>query len=145
MTFEQLTGKKVGVRGGTTTEEGLRKTLAELALKAEIVAVKIHDDGLKKLNAGELAAYFGDRAILQFMASRSTGNRKLRVSNRYFSHEPYALGIARGDDDFRLVVDTALSRLYRSGAIVQIFVAAFGQAEPSDILKSMFLINSLPE
>ena len=32
--------------------------------------------------------------------------------DRYFTYEPLALALARGDEDFRLVVDRALSRLY---------------------------------
>ena len=51
----------------------------------------------------------------------------------------------RGDADFRLLVDRTLSRLYRSGAIAKVFNNAFGTAEPSEILKAMYLVNSLPE
>jgi len=42
-------------------------------------------------------------------------------------------------------VDRTLSGLYRSGDIEPLFRDAFGDnAEPTDILKMMYLMNSLP-
>lgn len=143
--FKDLAGKNVGVRGGTTTEDGLRETLKKMSVDAKVVPVKNHDDGLGKLQKGELSAYFADRAILMFLMAGSDSPQKLRVSKDYFSFEPYALAMKRGDGEFRLVVDTALSRIYRSGAIVPIFRNSFGNAKPSDVLQSLYLINGLPE
>ena len=63
-----------------------------------------------------------------------------------FSLEPYALALAHGDSDFRLAVDRALSRIYRSGEIGAIFAHSFGsQTQPSDTLKTLYLISALPE
>lgn len=143
--FEELAGKNVGVRGGTTTEDGLRKTLERLSVQAEVVPVKNHDEGLDKLQKGELSAYFADRGILLFLMTGSAKPESLRIGKDYFSFEPYALAVQRGDDEFRLVVDTALARLYRTGGIVPIFRNSFGDAEPSDVLRSLYLINGLPE
>ena len=143
--FAELSGKNVGVRGGTTTEEGLRTTLKKLSVDAKVVPVKTHDDGLSKLQKGELSAYFADRAILLFLAAGSGSPEKLNVGADYFSLEPYALALQRGDESFRLVVDRALSRLYRSGGITRIFRSSFGNAEPSDVLRSLYIINALPE
>jgi len=143
--FHDLAGKKIGVRGGTTTEEGLRATLKKLSLDARVVSVSKHDEGLRMLEAGEISAYFGDRAILLFLAARSEYGELLRISQEYFSYEPYALAMTRGDNDFRLLVDRTLSRVYRSGKIGQIFFNAFGTAEPSDILEVLYLVNALPE
>jgi ABC-type amino acid transport substrate-binding protein len=145
-TFEALAGQKVGVHGATTTEQALRHTLQRLSLDAEVVTVDSHDEGLRRLEAGEIAAYFADRAILTFLAARSGSPEQLRLSDRYFTHEPYALALPRGDSDFRLAVDRALSRIYRSGAIGQIFTSAFGTgADPSELLQALFVISPLPE
>jgi ABC-type amino acid transport substrate-binding protein len=143
--FEELTGKKVGVRGGTTTEQGLRDTLRELKVNAHVVPVKSHDDGLSKLEKGELSAYFADRGILLFLAAGSASPQNLRVADKYYSFEPYALALQRGDEKFRLLVDRTLSRLYRTGRIVPIFRNSFGNAEPSEVLRSLYIINGLPE
>jgi ABC-type amino acid transport substrate-binding protein len=143
--FSELSGKSVGVRGNTTTEEGLRTTLAKLSVTADVVPVMSHDEGLDKLQKGEVSAYFADRGILLYLMAGSAKPETLHVSSDYYSLEPYALAIPRGDGAFRLQVDRTLSRLYRTGAIVPIFRNSFGDAEPSDVLRSLYLINGLPK
>jgi ABC-type amino acid transport substrate-binding protein len=143
--FEELAGKKIGVRAGTTTEESLRNTLKGLKIDAEVVAVSDHADGLKKLEANKISAYFGDQAILLFQMSKSESPEKLSLSKRFFSTEPYAIGLPRGDGDFRLAVDRAISRIYRTGAIGPIFGKNFGGAKPSDVVKALYLISAMPE
>ena len=143
--FEALAGKKVGVREGTTTEKALHETLERLDVAAQIVAVKDHGDGLKRLVNGELSAYFADRAILAFLLLKSDERDQLRLADDYFSHETYALALPRDDGAFRLLVDRTLAGLYRSGAIVPIYTKSFGRVPPSDIIKAMFVLNSLPD
>ncbi len=144
--FGALDGKKVGVLGGTTTEQSLRDTLASAHINAEVVPVKTHEDGLKLLEEGGVAAYFGDRAILAYLAARSKDASKLRLATDYLSLEPYALALPRGDSDFRLAVDRALSSIYKSGEIAAVFANTFGaEMQPSDTLKTLYLISALPE
>ena len=144
--FGALAGKKIGVLAGTTTEQSLRDTLATANIKAEIVPAKTHEDGIAMLDKGTIVAYFGDRAILAYLASRSSAPEKLRLANNYFSLEPYALALPHGDSDFRLAVDRALSQIYRSGEIGAIFGRTFGsQTQPSQTLQTLYLISALPE
>jgi polar amino acid transport system substrate-binding protein/glutamate/aspartate transport system substrate-binding protein len=144
--FRGLSGKKIGVLAGTTTEQGLRDTLASVGLSADVVPAKTHEEGLAMLDKGETVAYFGDRAILSYLASKSSDPSKLRLANNYFSLEPYALALAHGDEDFRLAVDRALSHIYRSGEIGTVFAHSFGdQLQPSDTLKTLYLVSALPD
>ncbi len=143
--FGALAGKKVGVLGGTTTEQSLRDTLASANIQAEVVAAKTHEDGLKMLDEGAVAAYFADRAILAYLASKSGESDKLRLADNYFSFEPYALALPRGDSDFRLAVDRALSRVCKSGEIAAVFANTFGPMQPSDTLKTLYLVSAWPE
>ena len=47
---------------------------------------------------------------------------------------------------FRLAVDRALSHIYRSGEIAQIFSNTFGtKAKPSQIVRTLYLISALPD
>jgi ABC-type amino acid transport substrate-binding protein len=110
-----------------------------------MVPVADHKDGVKRLAGGELAAYFADRMILTALFLEAGSPANLRISKEHFSREPYALALARGDDEFRLLVDRALARLYRSGAIEGIFAKSFGKAKASDVLKALYVINALPE
>jgi polar amino acid transport system substrate-binding protein/glutamate/aspartate transport system substrate-binding protein len=143
--FAGMAGQKIGVRAGTTTEAALRRSLADNNMKAEVVAVADHGDGLKKLESGEVAAYFADRAILSFLLIGPDSPKNLMVAKDYLTREPYALALARGDDDFRLLVDQTLARLYRSKKIDKIFGDNFGKAKPSDVLRALYVINALPE
>ena len=118
------------MRDATTTEDALRNTLAELDLKADVVTVASHDEGLAKLEAGEIAAYFGDQAILIFLATRSQAPDQLKLSNRQFTFEPYALALTRGDSEFRLLVDRTLARTYRSGTIDQLYQRLWSESRP---------------
>ena len=144
--FAALAGKKVGVLGGTTTEQGLRDTLANLKITAEIVPAATHQDGIKQLESGAVSAYFGDRAILAYLASSAQDSTQLRLANDYLSIEPYALALPRGDEDFRLAVDRALSHIYKTGGIAAVFARTFGaQMQPSQTLKTLYLISALPD
>jgi len=144
--LRDLAGKKIGVLAGTTTEEGLRNTLKAAGITADVVAAKTHGEGLAMLDDGKISAYFGDRSILLFLIKDSKAPDKLRLADDYLSVEPYALALPRGDNDFRLAVDRALSHIYRSGEIAAIFQGTFGgKAKPSQILQTLYLISGLPD
>ncbi len=144
--FEQLAGQKVGVRAGTTTEKALNATLQRFAISAEVVGVESHDDGLARLESGDISAYFADQGILVFLLARAKAPETLFLSRRYFTHEPYALALPLGDGSFRLAVDSALSRLYRGGLVLDVFAKSFGPAaEPTELLKALYMSNALPE
>jgi len=143
--FKALGGHQIGVHAGTTTEDELRRTLADLKVAADMVPVADHEEGVKRLESGEFSAYFADRAILTYLYLRAGSPSNLRISKEYFSREPYALALAHGDDDFRLLVDRALAHLYRGGAIGPIFARNFGKAKASELLQALYAINALPE
>ena len=142
--LRDLSGKKIGVLAGTTTEEALRNTLNEAKINGDVAAAKTHGEGLAMLDEGKISAYFGDRSILLFLITDSKAPEKLRLADDYLTVEPYALALPRGDSDFRLAVDRALSHIYRSGEIAAVFQRTFGgQAEPSQILRTLYLISGL--
>ena len=144
--MRDLSGKKIGVLAGTTTEEALRNTLNEAKINGDVVAAKTHGEGLAMLDEGKISAYFGDRSILLFLIKDSKAPEKLRLADDYLTVEPYALALPRGDTDFRLAVDRALSHIYRSGEIAAVFQRTFGgKAEPSQILRTLYLISGVPD
>jgi polar amino acid transport system substrate-binding protein len=55
----------------------------------------------------------------------------------------FELALGRGDDDFRLAVDRALSRIYRSGEIGGLCTDVFG--EPDENALAFFRWNALPD
>jgi ABC-type amino acid transport substrate-binding protein len=68
------------------------------------------------------------------------------LADNYLTVEPYALALPRGDEDFRLAVDRALSHIYRDGEIAAIFSQTFGgKAKPSGIIETLYVIAALPD
>ena len=143
--IKDIKGRRIGVLIDTTTERGLLGVLSRNKIKAEIVGVENHDDGLAKLEEGVIDAYFADRAVLILLGLRAKNPEALKLSGRFYSYEPLALMLRKGDDDFRLVVDRTLARLYRSGQITEIYRNWFGETKPSDVLQAMFIMEGLPE
>jgi polar amino acid transport system substrate-binding protein len=126
------------VHAGTVTEEWVRDKIATLGVIAKIVTVDDHAKGVEMVDQKKADAYFADRVILEYYASGSKDYKELMVLDRYFTYEAIALAVARNGDDFRLVVDTTLSGLYRSGEIVEIYKRYFG--EPGDMTLVLFQI-----
>ena len=62
---------------------------------------------------------------------------------RLFTFQSYALALERGDEDFRLLVDSTLSELSHSGEIANIYAAHFG--EPDENALMLFRMIALPD
>jgi polar amino acid transport system substrate-binding protein len=135
-----LAGKSIGVRAGTTTEQILGNSLQASQIEAEIVTFESHDAGLRALEDGEIAAYFGDQSILYGLFYESDMSEKFAMSDNTLTIEKQGLALRRGDADFRLAVDRALSALYANGTMAETFRSAFPGAEPGLALQALFLV-----
>ncbi|MEZ5833177.1 MAG: amino acid ABC transporter substrate-binding protein [Dongiaceae bacterium] len=141
---DALGGEKVGVLGGTTTQQALDNTLKDAGIKAEVVVVKTHDEGFDLLEKGDISAYFGDRTILEDRLRRAA-NSNLLLADNYLTIEPYALAMPI-DHEFRLAVDRVLSHLFRSGGMIKVFRKSFDEkARPSDLIKMLSRVSGLPD
>jgi ABC-type amino acid transport substrate-binding protein len=107
--LKAMTGQKIGVLSGTTTEQELHDTLKATGITADVIPAKTHAEGLAMLDDGKISAYFGDRTILVSLIKDSRMPGKFMLAENYLSIEPYALALPRGDEDFRFAVDRALS------------------------------------
>ncbi len=143
--IENLQGKRVGVLKNTTTEETLRRTLSEMKVQANVVAVDTDPDGMRLLAEGQLDAYFADRGILNYLITHSPYSRELTLSDQYFTFETYALALPRNDDAFRLLVDSTLADLYRTDRVRNIYSRTFGEFPPDQFLNTLFIINGVPK
>ena len=144
-TIKELSGRKISVIPGTTTEKVLKTALDQAQVRAEIIPVQTHAEGFSSLREDRVDAYASDRMILFGLALNAIDAQSYRLSDEMFSYEPYAL-MMRRDADFRLAVNRELARLYRSGDILNLYARWYGPlGEPSTLLKAMFFLNALPE
>jgi ABC-type amino acid transport substrate-binding protein len=143
--LEELRGKKIGVLGGTTTEEVLRTTLTQLGIAAEIMPMQTHPEGVRNLSAGKIDAYFADRGILGHHLRASQNRSGMKLSDQYFTFETYALALPRGDEKLRLLVDATLAELYRTDRVKEIYARSFGSFPPDQFIRALFVINGVPK
>jgi len=146
-TIEDLEGKKVAVAKGTTTEKVLIEVVAQSRIKTEIVTVESAVEGFDMLAKGEVAALSADQVVLIGLLFTSDDPRRYGVSEVTFSYEPFALAIRRNDADFRLLADRVLSRLYRTGKIIETYQRWFGgfSKEIPGAIAAVYQINATPE
>ncbi|MGH7397071.1 MAG: amino acid ABC transporter substrate-binding protein [Candidatus Rokuibacteriota bacterium] len=143
----ELRDIRIAVIPGTTTERTLEEMIAKLGPGGvDLIPVKDHADGLAAVEGKAADAYASDRAILIGLVITSRDPSRFALMSRYFSYEPYALMLRRGDPAFRLAVNRVLARLYRTGDIEGIYRRWFGRmGVPASLLVAMYAIEGLPE
>src|SRR6266581_2287005 len=115
-----LSGKRVAVIPGTTTERAVRDMIKKLGLQSV--------------------------TLLAGLAVSSRNPAKLYLIEDFISYEPYALMVRRGDPNFHLAVDRALIRLYRSAEVVPIYEKWFGPfPEGGSLIAAVYVLNSVPD
>jgi ABC-type amino acid transport substrate-binding protein len=128
---------------GSTAEAWLLNRIDTFDIIARVVTVESYDAGVAQVLDRSSDVLFGDRVILLDAARRSGAAGDLKVLDRLFTVEPIALGLARGDEDFRLLVDRTLSGFYATGDFGQLYTETFG--EPGERVLLFFGMNTLPE
>jgi glutamate/aspartate transport system substrate-binding protein len=106
-----------------------------------------HNEGMELLNTGKVDGYASDRTMLVGQVVRSEDRSRYSISRDVFSFEPYALMLARGDTDFRLVADRALASLYGTARIRRIYHDWIGRyGEPmTPIIEAMYQFQAVGE
>ena len=113
----------------------------------ELVRRSVPDARLIIVGAGGARQDLERRASEKGLANAVHNEKKYFLSEEIFSFEPFALAVARGDADFQLVADRALSQLNRSGQIGAIYRKWFSRfgAKPPLVLKALYKLNATPE
>jgi glutamate/aspartate transport system substrate-binding protein len=141
-----LSGLRIAVIPGTTTERVLKEALNKSSTTVTLIPVKDHADGRTALEQKTADAYASDREILIGLVLTAQKPGDFILVDRYFSYEPYALMLRRNDPDFRIAVDRSLARLYRSGEVITIYRRWLGSLGAPDALQlATWAIQGLPE
>ena len=138
-----LQKKTAAVVKGTTSESWVADRLQKLQIDANVTPVDGYDAGIQSVLDRKADVFFGDRPILLEAAAGTPLGSYLVVLDRLFTSEPLALTLARDDEDFRLVVDRALSRLFRSSDFHDVYMKWFG--EPYESALTFLRQTALPE
>lgn len=146
--IDDITGGKIAVLSGTTTEDVMRSVIEVNELDVDLKLIDSHDEGMDLLNSGKVDGYASDRAMLIGQVFRDqNAKNQYALTRTAFSFEPYAMMIPRGDTEFRLVADKALASLFRTARIRRVYHNWFGRnGEPlSSIVEAMYQFQAVGE
>jgi len=135
-----LANHTYAVRAGTVTEEWVRDKTRQLGVSVNVITVDEDAKGVEMVRSRQADALFAERVILLEQAGRDS--KDLVVLERKFLIEPMGLAMGRNDDDFRLLVDTALSKFFTSATFPALYMRYFGAFD--DATKAAYLGFSRP-
>ena len=119
---------------GTRAEHAVNQRMVELALIPKLVPVNDVETGVARVREGSAHMFFADRPSLLDAVNRSGEPAHLQVLDRFFTRETLAFALPRDDEDLRLAVDSALSKLYWSDEFRSVFSRSFGPISDNTLL-----------
>ena len=103
---------------GSTSEKNIRE------YTDNVIAANGYSDCLEPLRTGAAAAVTTDNVILAGLADQSDG--EFEVVNNAFTEEPYGIGVALEDTEFRDFVNDTLEAAFEDGRWVDAWEATAG-------------------
>ena len=128
---------------GTVSEAWLKERMQTLHLSSVLQPVTSLEEGIQLVLDRKADVFFGPLPLLLDTAARNPESGQLEVLPRRFTHEPLGFALARGDEEFRLLVDRALSHAYQDNGFRDLFLEWFGT--PAADLVSFYQQTVLPD
>jgi ABC-type amino acid transport substrate-binding protein len=144
--FDQMAGKRIGIITGSTNARAIHDQLAKRKLDATLIEFGDRQEGIAALARGEVDGFASDKLVLLALA-QAANLRDYTLLPEDLSFEPFAIMLPRGDWTFRLAVNTALARLFRSGEVIEVYTKYFSGTAPQPSLwvGAIFTFGGLPE
>jgi putrescine:ornithine antiporter len=138
-----LSRQTISVVADSPAQRWLGGKLSQFQITASVVPVTDVQSGMRKVLDRQSNVFFAERSLLLAVASSSPASSDLTVLDRHFTYLPVAIGMARADDDLRLLVDRTLSRLFASSEFPAMYTRWFGV--PDADTRNFFRLSALPE
>ncbi|TAJ49033.1 MAG: glutamate ABC transporter substrate-binding protein [Herbiconiux sp.] len=119
---DDLVGQPVCSVTGSTPAANLE------ALGANVVLTDTYTNCLEPLRTGQVVAVSTDNVILAGLAAQNEG--EFKVVGEPFTQEPYGIGLALDDTDFRMFINDVLEESYADGTYEAAWEATAGQVLP---------------
>lgn len=141
-----LAGKSIAVVANTPNQKALEDSLKKGLVNAKVVPAKTYDEAIALLEGGKADALAAGKTMLVGMGPKLKDPTSYDLLGDDIGYIPYAVTLPLGAHGLRLAVNRALSQIYDSDAIAEIFRANFGQnTKPSTALLIMYRLNIYPE
>ena len=144
-TLGGLAGKSIAVVADTPNAQALEEALKKGMINAKVVPAKTYDEAISKLEEGKVDALAAGKVMLLGMGSKLKDTSVYDLLEEDIGYVPYAIVLPLGATGLRPAVNRALSQIYGSDAILDIFRSSFGGAKPSVPLLIMYRLNTFPE
>lgn len=116
---EDLAGKAVCTVSGSTSEANIA------AYTTNVIATDTYSNCLGPLRSGDVAAVTTDNVILAGLADQNPD--EFEVVDNPFTEEPYGIGLAKDDTEFRNFINDTLEESYEDGAWAKAWKATAGK------------------
>lgn len=137
-----LANQTYAVTAGGVTEAWIRQQMRLLGVVDTLITVENTEEGLQRVAEGKADAFFAERMMLKNLLDHNYPAGNLLLLDRVFEYSPASMAVDRNDENFRLLVDTVLSEMYRSGEIEQAYVHHLGGISNMD--KKLFKVYAIP-
>jgi glutamate/aspartate transport system substrate-binding protein len=145
-TLGSLAGKSIAVVAGTPNQRALEDSLKKGLVNAKVLPAKSYEEAIALLESGKAEALAAGRTMLVGMGSKLKDPAAYDLLADDIGYIPYAVVLPLGANGLRLAVNRALSQIYDSDAIAEIFRGTFGpNTKPSPALLIMYRLNIYPE
>ncbi|GEN79278.1 glutamate ABC transporter substrate-binding protein [Actinotalea fermentans] len=121
---DDLAGARVCTVSGSTPEQNLLENYPEV----EVVPFGTYSECLEPLRNGQVDAVSTDNVILAGFAAE---NDDLEVRGEPFTQEPYGIGVAKDDVEFRMWINDVLEDLFADGRWTQAWESTAGTVLPT--------------
>ncbi|MEO6919176.1 MAG: amino acid ABC transporter substrate-binding protein [Collimonas sp.] len=124
-TLDDLKGKTIVSTSGTSNLKQITILNGERNLGMNILAAKDHAEAFLMVETGRATAFVMDDILLASLAASSRAPNDYAITTEALSVEPYGIIERKDDPAFKTAVDTALTNLYKSGAVNDIYAKWF--------------------
>ena len=125
-----LKGKTVVSTAGTTNIKQITEINAQQNLGMNIISANGHPEAFQMVETGRAVAFVMDDILLYSLVAQARNPKDYVISADALSVEPYGIMLRKGDTAFKKVVDAAMARTYKSGAINAIYSKWFEKPVP---------------
>ena len=126
-----LKGKTIVSTSGTTNIKQVTELNTAKNLGMNIIPANGHPEAFQMVETGRAVAFVMDDILLYTLVAQSRSPGDYTISSDALSlPEPYGIMMRRDDPAFKKVVDSAMTRIYKSGEINKIYEKWFVRPVP---------------
>ncbi len=128
--YDDLKGKTVVFTQGTTNERAMKAYNDAKNLGINFIPSKDHAESFLAVETGRAVAFPMDDILLYSLVASAKTPGDYVVLGEFLSDDPYAIMLRKDDAEFKKLVDTTVTNIYKSGEINKLYTKWFQSKIP---------------